>query len=56
MGEVWEELVDSILRWDVLESVCRTDSRTIADGTKPVETRFFEGSHFVKGRFGEFGT
>ena len=21
MGEVWEELLDSILRWDVLESV-----------------------------------
>ena len=25
-------------------------------GEKPVETRFLEGSHFVKGRFGEFGT
>ena len=26
------------------------------DGAKLVETRFLEGSHFVKGRFGEFGT
>ena len=25
-------------------------------GAKPVESRFLEGSHFVKGRFGEFGT
>ena len=25
-------------------------------GAKPVETRFLEGSHFVKGKFGEFGT
>ena len=25
-------------------------------GAKAVETRFLEGSHFVKGRFGEFRT
>ena len=31
-------------------------SRVISTvGAKPVETRFFEGSHFVKGRFGEIG-
>ena len=25
-------------------------------GAKQVKTRFLEGSHFVKGRFGELGT